>query len=444
MPVLATLAVVFVGVGGPHSARIDHQMQSLLHHDARVVTRKVPERARHALASHASEARQIVQRLGTDGVIAGEVVRHRRHQSLRIVVYGADGGLKDLVEIPIDRPALDRPDLEALRSNLIPDVVAMTSAHRGRGGDQAGDGDGDGDDAPLPAPHRRHHARPTAPPTQAADRDDNPLGGAATGDDGAKPDAEGAGDASDAADPTEAGADDASASDDDFDLSSVTVEQPTLGLRAAVGVGLTGRSFSPGPATVPGYSSAPVGSVRLDAEILPASRVALALTAERTLAMTTPLVGGSAPTTMSRFQVSGAYAVTRGRVQLAPMIGLGRRSFVIQSTDPSRSPDGHYNYLIAGGRLIVPMGEKVSVGGMAAVEPVISGAEATMMSFGPARRWALEMGAAVEVRPRKHVFVRATADYQRFAWSWDLAGERGAGGAVDSYPSGAVSVGADY
>jgi len=43
-----------------------------------------------------------------------------------------------------------------------------------------------------------------------------------------------------------------------------------------------------------------------------------------------------------------------------------------------------------------------------------------------------------------HVFVRATADYQRFAWSWDMAGARGAGGAVDAYTTAALAVGADY
>jgi len=438
MSVLATLAVVFVGVGGPHSARIDRQMQSLLHHDAHVVSRRIPERARHVLARHASGARQIVQRLHVDGLVAGEIVRHRRHRSLRLVVYGPEGGLKDLVEIPINRLALDRPDLEALRSNLVPDVVAMTSAHPSRDTDQSDD------DAPLPKAHRTRHAPATAP-SQASD-DDNPLGTSSASDDSSSSAGSDAADTG-AADPAASSSDDdaaAGGSDDGFDLSSLSVDEPALGLRAAVGVGLAGRTFSPGPATVPAYSSAPVGSVRLDAEIAPSRRIALDLTAERTLAMSTPLINGNAPTSMSRFQVSGAYAVTHGHVQLAPMIGLGHRSFVIDSTDPSRSPDGHYNYLVMGGRMIIPMGKKLSVGGIAAIEPVISGAEATMMSFGPAKRWALELGAAVEVRPRKHVFVRATADYQRFAWSWSLAGDRGAGGAVDNYPSGTVSVGADY
>jgi hypothetical protein len=43
-----------------------------------------------------------------------------------------------------------------------------------------------------------------------------------------------------------------------------------------------------------------------------------------------------------------------------------------------------------------------------------------------------------------HVALRAAVDYQRFAWSWGAAGTRAATSAVDSYPTGTVSVGADY
>ncbi len=82
-------------------------------------------------------------------------------------------------------------------------------------------------------------------------------------------------------------------------------------------------------------------------------------------------------------------------------------------------------------------------GGLA-FEPVVSGLEPTEAALGDATRWALDVGVAVELRVHSHVFLRATADYQRFAWSWDMAGARGAGGAVDGYPTGALAVGADY
>jgi hypothetical protein len=117
---------------------------------------------------------------------------------------------------------------------------------------------------------------------------------------------------------------------------------------------------------------------------------------------------------------------------------------VIHSTNPSRSPDGDYNYLIAGAAGSVAIGKRVTLRTAVALEPVLFGAEPTETAFGEASRWATDVDGAIEVRPNEHVFVRAAADYQRFMWSWDMAGARGAGGAVDSYVSGVLSLGADY
>jgi hypothetical protein len=216
-------------------------------------------------------------------------------------------------------------------------------------------------------------------------------------------------------------------------------------MRAAVGIGFTARSFAPGPATVTAYSSTPVGNVRLDAEIQPTERLALGLIAERSLGMTTPgLMDGDAPTTSTRWQVAAAYNIGGEKLSFAPMAGVGERVFAIESNDPARSPDGRYGYLVFGAQAKAQLGERISLGALAAIEPVIGGAEATAMSLGDASRWALEVGGSIDVRATNHIFVRAGAGLQRFSWSWDQAGARGAGGAVDIYPTGTLSLGADY
>jgi hypothetical protein len=170
----------------------------------------------------------------------------------------------------------------------------------------------------------------------------------------------------------------------------------------------------------------------------------IAIIAERTLQMQTPVADGMAGTAMSRWEIAGGYTVTHGTIEVAPTVGLGHRSFSIDSTDPSRSPDGDYSYLIAGATAKTSLGKKLSLRGLFAFEPVIGGAEPTEMAFGEATRWALDVGAAIELHPFAHVFARAAFDYQRFTLSWDAAQARGAGGAVDSYPSGTLSLGAEY
>ncbi|HEY1551720.1 MAG TPA: hypothetical protein VGG28_28025, partial [Kofleriaceae bacterium] len=80
----------------------------------------------------------------------------------------------------------------------------------------------------------------------------------------------------------------------------------------------------------------------------------------------------------------------------------------------------------------------------AAFEPVTGGDDPTAMEFGAATRWALDAGAGLDVRIWSHVIARAAFDYQRFSWSWSAAGSRSTGGATDSYPTAAVSLGAEY
>src|SRR5438034_8372347 len=98
MPALPLLAVVFVGIGGADASRVDHQMQSLLHKDARVDTAKVSAAALRTLARHGDGCRAIVRGLHADGVVGGELLDSHGQVTLRVVVYDGDGGLKDLVE----------------------------------------------------------------------------------------------------------------------------------------------------------------------------------------------------------------------------------------------------------------------------------------------------------------------------------------------------------
>ncbi len=454
MPLLPVLAVVFVGIGGGDSAKLDHQIHSLLHKDARVEQATVSPAELRTLTHHADGCKQIVRKLHVEGVVGGELIEGHGRLTLRMVVYDGDGGMKDLIEWPLSARALAKADIEALRSNLIPDVVDLAGAGGGGGtsdgsNDGSGDDDGDGsNDEPAPAPAPppmpalarmgRHERAPTAAPAEVPDApasssdDDHAHKAAPTT----------TADSSDSVGPEESlentstslGGADTDASEPD----------PALRMRASIGIGLASRSFAPGPSTVAAYGSSPVGAVHLEAQIQPSTRTALSVLAERSLGMTTPLMDGAAPTTMERWQVSGAYAMTTGTIQVAPVLGLGSRSFSIDSKDPSRSPDGQYKYVVVGAAASAALGSRLTLGAQVALQPVFGGAEPTEMAFGEASRWGFEAGASVEMRPRDHLFVRATADYQTFSWSWNAAGARGAGGAVDSYPSGTLSLGADY
>jgi hypothetical protein len=214
---------------------------------------------------------------------------------------------------------------------------------------------------------------------------------------------------------------------------------------AAVGLGLMSRTFSPGPRAIPGYASNAIGSVRFDGDIQPAPHVRLDLAAEESMGMTTQLMSEIAPTSLRLWQATASWGMVHGRViELGPIIGLGQRSFVIESKDPSRSPDGNYVYIVAGARLSAALGKRTTLSGTLGVDPVVGGAQATMPAYGQATRWAIDVGVALDYRPASFLFLRAQAGWQRFAWSFDQAGVRGAGGAVDSYVGAVLSLGAEY
>ncbi len=435
MAVLPALAVVFVGIAGPDSARVDQQVRLLLQEQEVELGHLDPRRVR-AIAKHDETSRALVRAMHVDGVVGGELVPDHGHHTLRVVVYSGEGAMKSLFEVPVSGRQLSRDEVAMLQANLADDIASLVHA------------------APPPAkivaPPPKVPAAPPAPtPAKAAP----PPAKVDTTVDPAEIEMEApapAEPAHEAAPVTDAAADEVTA-DDMLAATSATehaeaepaAPESTLRIGAAAGIAITGRNFAPAPSTVASYASAPVAAVHLDAHVQPTAHLALGVGLDRTLQMTTDVAEGAASTTMSRWEATASYRIDRGRLHVAPLVGVGRRAFSIVSNDPSRAPDSSYDYVIAGAAGGLELG-RIALRGHLAVEPVVGGEEPTEMLLGEATRWAIDVGAAVEVRARAHLYVRAAADYQRFTWSWKMAGARGAGGAVDHYPSGTLSLGVEY
>jgi hypothetical protein len=413
---LPWLAVMFGGIlgnGNPEADRMSTEIVAAVRERVDISTIKIPPKQLAAITHHSSGSREIVAKLHVDGLIGGELIDHDGTLTLRLVVYGGDGGMRSLSEITLKNRALGFGDFAAIRSNLSDEALALAPKPAPRPAPVVAKV------APRPEPEPEIEMEPAsaAPPPEVADAspavDDEPS-------------------------PIEAVPEAITAS-----APTEEDEDPALGLRVGAGLGFVARNFAPGPATVPGYSASPVGAVSFTAQIQPAKRLCLDLLVDRTLSMSTPMGDDMATTSMSRWEASADYSLHTGRVTVASRVGLGRRAFTIESNVAGRTPDSDYNYLILGAAASAALGHSVSLHGFAAFEPVLWGTEPTEMAFGEARRWAVDFGAALEIRPRAHMFARVAADLQRFAWSWE-AGDRGAGGAVDLFPSAMASVGAAY
>ena len=405
MVILPTLAVAFAGIAGHDTHAIDKQIQAAIPAEAHVQTVKLPPAALHTLARHGEGSREIVKKLHVDGLIGGELLAARSGVTLRIVIYDADGGLKSLNELPLGKHVLSKDELEVVRSNMADDLAALVAA------------------APAPAPAPEPPAPPppairaAPPPPKPAPRapepkaipkpepkaepkpepkaepqdDENPLAPASTHAKQAKP-----------VETADASADAVGVDEIEAELRggggsspAPAASESSLHLGAAVGLGLTGRGFSPGPSTVRGYSSTPVPAARFAAEVQPTARTSLAMAVDHTLQMATPVSDGMAATSMSRMEFIAAYALTSGSLRISPEVGLGRRTFSIDSTDPSRTPDGEYNSAIVGANASAAIGSSLIVRGGLAFEPVVSGAEPTEAALGEASRWAFDVGLAV-------------------------------------------------
>ncbi len=426
MPFLPQLAVVFVGILGGGHGKVDQQVTKVVR-ELKVAPVKVPADKLKAIAHHAAGFREVVQALHADGVVGFEI----HDGSLRLVIYDATGQLKTFLDTPVGPRGLDKDDLETLRSTIESDVSSLRHEPAPPAAEEIEM------DAPAPAP---------APPPPRAPKKAAPPPPDPAPEPAAEPEhAPAPTQTAEATDSVSADEIEALVSGGNTDAPAPAQASPTggtIGLGASLGVGVTSRSFSTGMPTVPSYASSAVGMVHIDGHIAPTDKLDLGIVAERTLEMSTPLRGGMASTAISRWEAVGSYALVRGTVTLGPEVGLGRRTFSIDSNDPSRAPDGEYNYLIIGAGASASITQHVALRGVALFEPVFSGAEATEMALGEASRWAFDFGLAVEVH-RGHMFARAGAEYQQFSWSWDNAGARG-GSATDGYPSGTLALGADY
>ncbi len=431
--------VVFVGVSGPDSGKIDRQVGALLHLDASVERVHVSSAQLSALGVPTRGPRLMrkLQRkrdFRGKAVVAGKVIRKGHSAHLRMVLYSSRGTMTDLLEVPIRGDKLDRKAIANLREVLIPAVQDLDP--NAKTDDDAIEMDDDSD-----SPFAKSKPESSGDSADNSDSGDDESPFAKSNDDSS--DSASADDSASDEPDDSSSADDSSSSTGGWDDSPIGPTVPTLGMRASIGLGFVARAFA-GPEAIPAYSSTAVGSVRFSGSVQPTKTLIVHLSAERTLGMTTQIGSEIAPTTISRWEGVGSYIFHHGKVQLAAVGGLGNRSFVIESKAPMRSPDGKYTYLVTGAQAQASIGKRVSLAAMMAIEPVVAGAQPTRDAYGPARRWALEMAGALGVRVRDHVFVEARAEYQRFSWSWGSAGARGAGGASDGYPGATVSVGAQY
>jgi hypothetical protein len=454
MPFLPGLAVVFVGILDGGHAKVDHQVKAIVK-ELHVAAKVLPTADLQKLTRHKPGTAGVVKKLHGEGVISFEVVGGKE---LRLVTYDGEGVLKTYLELTLEGGALTADDASTVRDSIADDFSLQHAAPA-----PAAEPEIEIDTPPLqkavakPTPvaavpavahkatastmtddemptnlGKRAPAKASPPPAPA------PAEAPATD----KPEHDAA--AVDIAEIEAATGADAPANETEEVHATAIPSVESLHLGASLGFGITGRLFSPGPSTITGYSSTPVGMIAAEGHISPTANTRLRVIAEKTVSMSTPMDTGSmAPTSIARWEATGGYVVTHGSVEIAPQVGIGRRTFSIDSNDPSRTPDGEYNYLIAGVAAHMPLGEHLSLRGAALFEPVVSGAEPTEMALGDATRWAFDVGASVELR-FTHVFARVGADWQRFSWSWDMAGAAGAGGAVDNYGSGTLSVGADY
>jgi opacity protein-like surface antigen len=225
--------------------------------------------------------------------------------------------------------------------------------------------------------------------------------------------------------------------------SAASASSSGLHLHANAGFGVASRSFS-GPDALMSYTSSPVATAHVEAGLEPAAHLALNAMAEAALGMSSTVGKTDASTSMTRYEITASYALASGALAVSPTLGYGQRGFSIDSSSTERTPDTSYGYLVLGANAAYTLGPRFALRALAAFEPVLGGDDPTAMEFGASTRWALDVGAGLEMRVWTHVALRAAVDYQRFSWSWGAAGTRAATSAVDSYPTGTVSVGADY
>jgi len=460
--------IVFVGIAGTHHDTVERQLAPVFE-KAGVTELVIPMPDLGQIARHTDASKEIVKRLHVDGVIGGALITAGGQKTFRIVIYDGQGNMRSLDETPLAGKKLTSGDLEVLAINLADEVGDLGKGKKPAGSGPRAEALADIEidppkKAPLPVPpppparkavvavvHDDDEAPPGLPQSKSAkSAPKSELATPAFADAPAETEHEAA--PKQTADASAVSMDEIEAmtggGDTLVDGGSSTATAPapesTLHLHVGAGLALIGRVFTP-PMALNGFTSTPVGGAQFAAGISPTERTSLDVMAERTLAMTTSLATSSASTVISRWEVNGGYALVHGPgTQIVANLGLGHRAFSMESTDPSRTPDNEYNYVTIGARLAQPLSERIMLRGEVELEPVFGGADGMQMTLGPSTRWGLDLGAALEYRLAAHFVARGAFDYQRFSWSWDAAGARGAGGASDSYPSGSLALRTEF
>jgi len=396
--VFAQLAVVFVGVTGARHEQIEKQLAPALD-KAGVVQLTVPDKDRSALLKHTGASREIVRKLHVGGVVAGELTGTAKARRFRVVIYDGAGKLESESESPISAKGLERVDLDVFATNL-DSALGAELKHPKAQPTTRSDPKHDDSDAPPGLPGQKPAPKAVAKVDPFSAPEEQPTTTTA------------------AASPSKGG--------------------PAVHVRAGLTLGFVGRSLSADAGTIMPYTSTPVGTLGVDARLGFGARFAVSGSYEHTLVMHSDVSGTDVTSGIGRFRIAASYDLVQGSVELAPVVGLGGRTFGIDTTSTSRTPDNGYTYVIVGAELGKALGERVALRGLFEFEPAIGGTQPEVMGV-HAARYGLDFGAALEIQATRLIFLRGAFDYQLLFSSWS-----GAGSATDGYYTATLAAGAAF
>jgi hypothetical protein len=436
--------VVFAGVAGTDAEHVEQQLGALLRHDAHVERVKVSASDREQLGGHGDRAPRVIEKLGENGVVAGQVVEGKHgKQRLRVFVYDAEGNVVSQVEVPLEDGALTKSGVSMLREAIVADAMSLADearkAKKSRSASTKKDKKAarDRDERAERSERKSHAERDDAEPAEdgAASGDD----GASSGDSGDPAGEETArADTGDEEDPLHEGGAGTSVTES-ASVEAAGDESPPLRIGLSAGAGVLSRNFHPTIKAITPYSAPAVGGVRLAGEIA-LRHLRLDFQGERSLSMVTAMDSDTnAATEVGMWQIGLAWAARAGGFTLVPGVGVGRRWFSIDTESADRSPDNEYLYLVAGLHVSHPVGRSVVLLARVDFEPVVGGTADTEAAYGKASRWGYDLGFGADVQLSRYWLVRAEAGWQSFVSAFAEGG-----GAEDRYLEGTLSLGARY
>lgn len=395
---LVWLAVVFAGIlgnGNPEAPKISREILTTVQTLVPLEEITLPAASMVALTRHTAASKQLVAKLGVDGVIVGELVGRKGPLTLRLAVYSRAGVRRSFTELSLRGRDLGADQILVITENLAEEIRLLSPP-----------------DKPKPPPKVVPVVEAASAPMQPlGDDEEDPL---------AKKQPRAATKAVAAVEPA--------STDDEVAAPAVNAAAPQRRtwrvLRIAGGIGIVARKFTPGDTTVRQYSAAPVASIGLAGQLRPLRRVAVDGLWDRSLVMHSPLNMMSVGTTISRWEVAANVLATTGRVVVAARGGVGRRWFVMDTDTVTRSPDRDYLYAIVGASVSAALARPVALTINAAFQPVIAGDGG----------WALGAGATLDITVHGPIHARIGGDVQRFT----------SAGATDLFPSGMASVATVY